>query len=192
MLFAIVSALLVCASAQQSINLSNVPWTLSNGNNVTIPGKLPSQAHLDLMTAGIIGDPLYGYNDIDQLWVQRSNWTWKTTNISGVEMTKRARTWLIFEGLDTFVEIKLCNHTVANVANQFRKFSFEVTDILPHCSGREPSLSLNFGSASKIVLEMAKTGPGKVSILNPFVQIIYLIHSTRLHQLCEQRQGQRI
>lgn len=72
---------------------------------------------------------------------------------------KRSRTWLVFEGLDTFVEIKLCDKLVANVANQFRQFTFDVTDILPKCSG-DPVISLNFGSAASIVLEIAKTGPG--------------------------------
>lgn len=73
--------------------------------------------------------------------------------------TNRSRTWLVFEGLDTFVEIKLCNEVVANVANQFRQFTFDVTDVLPKCSG-DPFVSLNFGSAASIVLDIAKTGPG--------------------------------
>ncbi len=69
---------------------------------------------------------------------------------------KGVKSWLVFEGLDTFCEIKLCNQTVANVANQFRKFTFDVTDILPKCSG-DPVLSLNFGSAPAIVLDIAET-----------------------------------
>lgn len=63
--------------------------------------------------------------------------------------------WLVFEGLDTFCEIKLCNQTVGNTKNQFRKYTFDVSDILPKCSG-DPVLSLNFGSASKIVLDISQ------------------------------------
>ena len=161
---AIFTLLSACAaSAQHIINLSDTKWTLTNGHNVTIPGNFPSQAHLDLFGEGVIGDPLYGFNDVNQLWVERSNWTWHSEGISGLESNSQTRSWLVFEGLDTFAEIKLCNHLVANVANQFRQFSFDVTDILPKCSGK-PTLSINFGSAAKIVLEIANsTGPGTKS-----------------------------
>lgn len=71
-------------------------------------------------------------------------------------------TWLVFKGLDTFVEIKLCNKLVANVANQYRQFIFEVSDILSHCS-KDPVLTLNFGPASLIVHELSKTGPGNLA-----------------------------
>lgn len=76
--------------------------------------------------------------------------------------TLNRSTWLVFEGLDTFVEIKLCDEVVANVANQFRQFTFDVTNVLPKCSG-DPIVSLNFGSAASIVLDIAKTGPGNIS-----------------------------
>ncbi|KAJ5611413.1 hypothetical protein N7510_008132 [Penicillium lagena] len=156
------------AGAQHITNLSDVQWTLSNGVNVTIPGNLPSQAHLDLFDAGIIGDPLYGFNEWNQYWVERSNWTYTSKPISGLEQGHGLESWLVFEGLDTFCEIKLCNHTVANVANQFRKYTFEVTDILPKCSG-DPVLSLNFGSAPAIVLEIAATrGPAYVNQANGY------------------------
>lgn len=72
------------AHAQHITNLSEVTWTLSNGVNVTVPGKLPSQAHLDLLDAGIIGDPLYGFNEWNQFWVERSNWTYTSGPILGL------------------------------------------------------------------------------------------------------------
>ncbi|GAP92753.2 putative glycoside hydrolase family 2 protein [Rosellinia necatrix] len=161
----LVGFLSACASAQSVINLSDVPWTVSNGVNVTVPGNYPSQAHLDLYAAGIIDDPLFGFNDVDQLWVQRSNWTWTSDAITEIDRTADSQTWLVFQGLDTFVEIKMCDITVANVANQFRQFVFDVSAILPQCTG-DPILSLNFGSASKIVLEIAKTGPDYINAAN--------------------------
>jgi len=54
----------------------------------------------------------------------------------------------------------MCDTTVANVANQYRAFTFDVTTILSKCAG-DPILSLNFGSASKVVNEIAKIGPGE-------------------------------
>lgn len=73
------SALFVgIAVGQNIIDLSSQQWTLST-HNVTVPGSVPSQAHLDLFAAGVTGDPLYGENDTALLWVQRSNWTYTST-----------------------------------------------------------------------------------------------------------------
>lgn len=44
-------------------NLSDLQWTLKNQNGtIAIPAEIPSQAHLDLLRAGIITEPLLGIN----------------------------------------------------------------------------------------------------------------------------------
>lgn len=63
----------------------------------------------------------------------------------------------MFDGIDTFASIDLCGQFVANVDNQFRQWYFDVTDIVKSCKD-DPKLSLNFGSASKIVQEIARHG----------------------------------
>lgn len=51
---------LVCADV---FSLSNLSWSLSNENgSIVVPGSLPSQVHLDLMSADIITEPLLGIN----------------------------------------------------------------------------------------------------------------------------------
>ncbi|KAL9107192.1 MAG: hypothetical protein Q9227_007892 [Pyrenula ochraceoflavens] len=61
--------------------------------------------------------------------------------------------------------MSLCNTTIANTANQFRQYFFEVTSILASC-GHSPALALNFGSAANIVLDIAKTGPADINSAN--------------------------
>ncbi|CAL5870672.1 uncharacterized protein PFLUO_LOCUS4912 [Penicillium psychrofluorescens] len=143
------------ALCQHTIDLSSQQWTLK-GPNVTVPGSVPSQAHLDLYAAGAIGDPLYGENDTALLWVQRSNWTYSST-IPNLRRENGHSTWLVFDGIDTFASIELCGQFVANVDNQFRQWYFDVTDVVKSCK-HDPELSLNFGSASKIVKEIARHG----------------------------------
>ena len=47
-----------CVAAQTVINLSGNDWTVQNENlNISVPGSLPSQAHLDLYNAQVIGNP---------------------------------------------------------------------------------------------------------------------------------------
>ena len=45
------------------LSLSGLHWSLKNENgSIIIPAKVPSQAHLDLLDAGIITEPLLGIN----------------------------------------------------------------------------------------------------------------------------------
>lgn len=45
------------------LSLSDLRWTLKNQNgSIVIPAQVPSQAHLDLLRAGIITEPLLGIN----------------------------------------------------------------------------------------------------------------------------------
>ena len=45
------------------LSLSTLKWTLKNQNgSIAIPAQVPSQAHLDLLRAGIITEPLLGIN----------------------------------------------------------------------------------------------------------------------------------
>ena len=63
--------------AEQVTSMSSLEWTL-NGvgqfNNISVPGSVPSQAHLDLYAAQVIGDPYYGLNDFNLRWVAETNW----------------------------------------------------------------------------------------------------------------------
>ena len=49
--------------AADVLSLSSLQWSLRNANgSIVIPAKVPSQAHLDLLDAGIITEPLLGIN----------------------------------------------------------------------------------------------------------------------------------
>lgn len=55
-LWSAVLAFFGTASAQSIVDLTSEKWTVTNQyNNITVPGKWPSQVHLDLYAAGIIG-----------------------------------------------------------------------------------------------------------------------------------------
>jgi beta-mannosidase len=78
------AALLVLGTAsalpsQNFLDLSTAIWTLSNTvYNISVPGSMPSQTHLDLYVAGVIPDPYYGCPDFDLRWVTLTNWTYST------------------------------------------------------------------------------------------------------------------
>lgn len=140
--------------SQQIFDLGLLDWTLASPNytNISVPAKFPSQSHLDLYAAGIINDPLYGLNDFKLRWIGESNWTYTSAPFTTLDKNAKS-TWLVFNGLDTFSSIQLCDQHVASTNNQFRQYYFDVTDILSSCS--DPVLSINFGSAPLIANEIA-------------------------------------
>lgn len=149
------SLVLAHATAKHVTNLSNNDWTLSNeALNISVPGSLPSQAHLDLFAAGVIGDPYHDLNDFNLRWVVWNNWTYSSV-LNGLPRTENHSTWLQFNGLDTFASISLCGCHVASTNNQFRQWWFDVSDIIGSCSEEEVTLSLNFGSAPLIANAIA-------------------------------------
>jgi len=160
------------AAAQSIISLSGSDWTLNNPEyNISCPASLPSQAHLDLQAAQIIGDPYYGLNDYNLRWTTWTNWTYTGAPIAGLK-SNTSSTWLLFNGLDTFASISFCGQHVAAVNNQFRQYFFDVSEILLSCT-EAPVLSMNFGSAPSIADAIAnepgqETWPFGVQITNEF------------------------
>ena len=157
------TSLLSLAYSQNIIPLSGSSWTLSNPSlNISVPAHLPSQAHLDLYAAQVIGDPYYGLNDFNLRWVIWSNWTYTSGPIGGLNTNNSANTWLLFNGLDTFAEITFCGKHVANTDNQFRQWWFDVSEHLQGCAEEDRVLSMNFGSAPLIADAIANE-PGQES-----------------------------
>lgn len=79
------SLALAALSSASIIDLGSYEWTVSSPSlNVSVPGKVPSQAHLDLYAAGVTGDPYHGLNDFNLRWVMWSNWTYTSAPLTGL------------------------------------------------------------------------------------------------------------
>ncbi|KAL0576527.1 hypothetical protein V5O48_005447 [Marasmius crinis-equi] len=131
-------------------DLSGLDWTLKSSNgSVAVPGRVPSQAHLDLTRAGVITEPLLEINDFTERWVAEENWTYtadlapffKTLNTT---TNSSSQTLLVFWGIDTIANITFAGQPVAWVNNQFRHHIFDVT---PHLATGSGNLTLDFESA---------------------------------------------
>lgn len=62
-LCAFLALLLPLVTQAEVLSLSDLSWTLKNQNgSIVIPAQVPSQAHLDLLRAGVITEPLLGIN----------------------------------------------------------------------------------------------------------------------------------
>ncbi|KAJ4422894.1 hypothetical protein N0V82_002420 [Gnomoniopsis sp. IMI 355080] len=152
------SVIPVLSSATNIVDLSDQRWTLSNTPyNISVPGKVPSHVHLDLFSAGVIGDPYFGLNDFNLRWVAWADWNY-TTTLSGLhsESNSSTITYLLFNGLDTIANIYLCRQPVASTNNQFRQYFFDVSAALSSCpTNEEPELLIEFFSAPGTAYDLA-------------------------------------
>ncbi|KAJ3556228.1 hypothetical protein NP233_g12026 [Leucocoprinus birnbaumii] len=149
-----------CISGQafaSVVNLASLKWSLTNANgtiNVPSTGP-PNQAHIDLMNAGIITEPLLGINDFTERWIVDDNWTY-TGDISpflkSTTFKNSKKTLLVFYGIDTIANITLAGHPLAWVNNQFRQYVYDVSDIL--ASPRNSDLVIELESAWKYGLNV--------------------------------------
>ncbi|KAF7970054.1 hypothetical protein HWV62_25294 [Athelia sp. TMB] len=132
-------------------------WTLTNGQgNVSIPGRVPSHAQLDLFAAGVVGDPLADYNDVYDNWVGTSNWTYTSASIKGLSTAPNTTSYLIFDGLDTFATVSLCATPLLTASNQFLQYTVPLPPSLlssPSCSS--PVLEVAFTNAPAMAAYLA-------------------------------------
>ncbi|KAJ7750828.1 glycoside hydrolase family 2 protein [Mycena metata] len=128
-------------------DLSALNWTLTNQNgSISVPGAVPSQAHLDLVRAGIITEPLLGINDFTERWVFMDNWTY-TADLQpalGGAINGSDQILLVFHGIDTIANITVADQPIAWVNNQFRQYVFDVSFLSNVTSG---NLTVAFESA---------------------------------------------
>ncbi|KIJ51534.1 glycoside hydrolase family 2 protein [Sphaerobolus stellatus SS14] len=117
-----VSSLPGSSASSQTFSLSSLEWTLRNQNgSIVIPGAVPSQAHVDLLKAGLITEPLLGINDYTQRWIWLDNWTY-TADIGPYLKT--------ISDKSPSTLLTLADQPVAWTDNEFRQYTFNVTHIV--------------------------------------------------------------
>ncbi|KAL6303534.1 glycoside hydrolase [Sparassis latifolia] len=151
LLRALVAVCLPTLALAEVFSLSDLQWTLRNGNgSIVIPAKVPSQAHLDLLDAGIITEPLLGINDYTQRWIANDSWTYTadlTPFTRALSPNVNKSTLLVFYGLDTIANITVAGHPVAWVDNQFRQYVYDVSELIASPSAGDTNVTVAFESA---------------------------------------------
>lgn len=108
----------------------------------TVPGSV----HSDLLRAGLIPDPFDGDNEHALNWIGDSDWSYTTT--FDAPSTGRARTDLVFEGIDTVARITLNGVDLASTENMHRTYRLPV-DLLD----RGNILEVHFTSPRRFAAE---------------------------------------
>lgn len=109
----------------------NGAWTLrEQGAAESIPATVPGVVHLDLLKARRIPDPFFGRNEREVAWVYDRTWVYERRFDIPADLLERDRIVLRCEGLDTVATVELNGRHVADTANMFRTFEFDIRPLL--------------------------------------------------------------
>lgn len=101
-----------------------------SGTETWHPATVPGTVHTDLFNAGLIGNPFADMNELDQQWIERENWEYRTEfKVSG-GILKLENIFLVFEGLDTYAAVYLNGVLILEADNMFRLWEVDVKRIL--------------------------------------------------------------
>jgi len=99
-------------------------------NGQDLPVEVPGDVHIDLYKHGIVKDPYFGLNHLEQEWVSHTDFDYVyKLNINEEDLSQEMIT-LIFKGIDTFADIYVNDKMVGSCNNMFRKFSFPIKEFL--------------------------------------------------------------
>jgi beta-mannosidase len=129
---------------------------LSGGEKTWLPAQVPGHVHLDLVKAGVIGDPFFRMQEAGCRWVDEADWTYRTTFVVNAERLaasgEQGRHFLDFSGLDTLCRVYLNGTLVGQAENFFVSYRFDVTEVLRE---GENELRVEFDSALRAGQERA-------------------------------------
>ncbi|MGE3107892.1 MAG: glycoside hydrolase family 2 protein [Phycisphaerales bacterium] len=116
-----------------------------------IDAQVPGCAHLDLIRAGVIGDPAIGFNELDQFWVGKADWEYRTRFHADERLFAHERIDLVCDGLDTIATLELNGERIGEAANMFHPHRFNVREALKRTGANE--LLIRFRSPLRHVRE---------------------------------------
>ena len=125
-----------CASPAGALlvrrSLSGADWRVFNTNgSVSVAARVPGVVHLDLLAAGVIGDPYYRYNEREQAWIWREPYWNYTRSLSvSADLLAHSAVEAVFDGLDTAALVFVNGRLVHQSANQFRRFTVDLRTAL--------------------------------------------------------------
>ena len=109
--------------------------------------QFPTVSYLDLLHHKIIPDPYIDENEVETLWVNHADWTYRTSMVGPVRLGHDENAVLVFEGLDTAVEVYLDGHHILSSNNMHMRHRVDITHILRDGKLSQCTLELRFISA---------------------------------------------
>jgi len=150
---------LECPASPVVQSLTGDAWQMKQARGYNwYQASVPGTVHTDLLAAGVIDDPYYGFNERTVQWVDKEDWLYVRRFDLSDNLASRGRVELCFDGLDTYADVRLNGKTILEADNMFRRWRCDVTDIL---LPRANTLEIYFHSPIKKGLELMEKCPVK-------------------------------
>ncbi|GAB5561179.1 MAG: glycoside hydrolase family 2 TIM barrel-domain containing protein [Synoicihabitans sp.] len=118
-------------SLMLSLDLSRARWAFRDtSNDQWLSAQVPGCVHLDLQRAKKIPDPFHGLNELDLQWIEHRDWEYRAKIKVSAEMLREEQVELAADGLDTLATVYLNGKKIAETANMFTPFRWEVKKYL--------------------------------------------------------------
>ncbi|WP_454830838.1 beta-mannosidase [Pseudoxanthomonas wuyuanensis] len=95
-----------------------------------LPAQVPGTVQTDLIAAGVVPDPFVGQNEGAIQWAGLSDWQYRSRFKVDAATLARARVELVFDGLDTFAEVRLNGKPLLQADNMFRRWRADAKPLL--------------------------------------------------------------
>jgi len=142
---------LLPGSAQAAAHPEGAPWRAA-----TVPGTV----HTDLFAHKVIPDPYAGAPEAGLQWIGLADWEYRTRFDAPREVLGRARSDLVFQGLDTFAEVWLNGEQILKADSAHRSWRLPVQGKL-RIKGNE--LRIVFRSPIATLLPQVAAMPHKIA-----------------------------
>lgn len=127
-----------------------------------LPAAVPGSVQTDLMAQAIVPDPHIGLNEGAIQWVGRSDWDYRGRIDATPALLAREHVDLVFDGLDTYAQVRLNGQTILSADNAHRRWRVNIRKLLKPGAN---SLTIHFQSPLKAlqpkVLALANPLPGE-------------------------------
>ncbi|KAG7390066.1 hypothetical protein PHYBOEH_007174 [Phytophthora boehmeriae] len=135
-------------------------WSLrsSNGSVRVDSVAVPGTTHTHLLSAGVIDDPYFRFNERQHQWIAQETWTYETQVLLTSDSVRNGRPALVFEALDGVARVSVNGQPVASAANSFRphKIPLEALQLLVQGVNH---ISVEFASVTAYAKEAADNYP---------------------------------
>src|SRR5258708_3697744 len=94
------------------------------------PAQVPGVVQTDLLQNHLIPDPFYQDNESRLQWIGESDWEYQTSFQLDAAMLAHEHVELVFDGLDTFGDIYLNDHSILQTDNMLRRWRVPAKTLL--------------------------------------------------------------
>ena len=94
------------------------------------PAQVPGVVQTDLLQNHLISDPFYQDNESRLQWIGESDWEYQTSFQLDAATLAHEHVDLAFDGLDTFADVYLNDHSILQADNMFRTWRISAKTLL--------------------------------------------------------------